>query len=71
MIRIQLPHSNQKKTKKKPSFVQKLIDEKVVGEIRSINTRVGMIRLRKIVSTPNTEWELQLFDGACRLSEVY
>jgi beta-lactamase superfamily II metal-dependent hydrolase len=58
------------KTVKRPSNVEKKIAQ-TVGSIRSISTKVGMLRLRKNMTLPLAEWDLKTFDGGCHLSEVW
>lgn len=60
---------NSKKNTKRKSSVQKKIEQTVVN-IRPITNKVGMLRLRKNMTSPLTDWDLKAFDGGCHLSQV-
>lgn len=57
------------KLPKRDSLVEKEII-RTVGKLRPIIQKTGMIRLRKDLNISNFEWNIELFDGACHLSNL-
>jgi len=58
-----------KTKKKRERDVEKMIND-VVGKIRAVSVGTGMIRLRRNMSDLESNWDVELFDGACDLSKA-
>lgn len=55
--------------KRRDALVEKEIKRRV-GKLRLIPNNTGMIRIRKKMNISNADWDVQLFEGACHLSDL-
>lgn len=59
-----------KSKKKRPSAVEKTIKE-ITGNLTEYETKTGIVRLRNNGKEDPDRWDIELFNGACKLCDVY